>query len=61
VIQGVHFVGATAVTFNGVKASFRVLNTGNVVATVPGGATTGLVSVTNAGGTTGSTDSFVVE
>jgi uncharacterized repeat protein (TIGR03803 family) len=61
VIQGVHFVGATAVTFNGVKASFRVLNTGNVVATVPGGATTGPVSVTNAGGTTASSDSFVVE
>jgi uncharacterized repeat protein (TIGR03803 family) len=61
VIQGVHFVGANTVTFNGVKASFRALNTSDIVATVPGGATTGSISVTNAGGTTASTSSFVVE
>lgn len=60
-IQGSHFVGATAVTFNGVNASFQVLNTGNIRATVPGGATTGKIAVTNAGGTTESKTNFVVE
>jgi hypothetical protein len=60
-IQGFHFVGATAVSFNGISASFRVLNTGNILATVPEGAATGPIAVTNAGGTTDSKKNFVVE
>ena len=60
-IQGSHFVGATAVAFSGVSANFRVLNTGNILAIVPAGATTGPIAVTNAGGTRHSTKSFVVE
>jgi uncharacterized repeat protein (TIGR03803 family) len=50
-IHGTHFVGTTAVSFNGVSATFDVLNTGNILATVPQGATTGPIRVSNAGGT----------
>ncbi|MBV9295255.1 MAG: hypothetical protein JO145_06740 [Acidobacteriaceae bacterium] len=60
-IQGSHFVGATAVTFNRVSASFQALNTGNILATVPEGATTGPIAVTNAGGTTEGESKFAVE
>jgi len=60
-IHGSHFVGTKAVSFNGVCASFRVLNTGNIVATVPAGSTAGPLAVTNAGGTVKSAKSFRVE
>lgn len=60
-IHGSHFVGTTAVTFNGLSASFQVLNTGNILATVPTGATTGPVAVINAGGTAKSQKSFTVQ
>ena len=60
-IHGIHFVGATAVTFNGVTATFQVLNTGNILATVPAGATTGPIAVTNAGGTTAGKKNFTIE
>ena len=60
-IHGTHFVGATAVTFNGVSATFKVLNTGYIRATVPQGATTGPIRVTNPGGTTASKGDFTVE
>jgi uncharacterized repeat protein (TIGR03803 family) len=59
-INGNNFIGATAVSFNGVSASFQVLNTQFVSATVPAGATTGPVTVTNAGGTATSTQTFTV-
>jgi uncharacterized repeat protein (TIGR03803 family) len=49
-IHGSHFVGTTAVRFNGASATFQVLNTGNILATVPSGATTGPIAVTNPGG-----------
>jgi uncharacterized repeat protein (TIGR03803 family) len=49
-IQGTHFVGTTAVTFNGLNAAFKVLNTGNILAIVPEGASTGPIGVTNPGG-----------
>jgi uncharacterized repeat protein (TIGR03803 family) len=61
VIQGLHFAAARAVTFNGVSATFQVLNTSNILATVPSGATTGPIAVTNAGGTTASKKNFVVD
>lgn len=60
-IHGSHFVGTKAVSFNGASASFRVLNTGNIVATVPAGSTAGPLAVTNAGGTVKSAKSFTVE
>jgi uncharacterized repeat protein (TIGR03803 family) len=57
-INGNNFIGTTAVRFNGVSASFQVLNTQFVSATVPSGATTGPVTVTNAGGKATSTQTF---
>jgi hypothetical protein len=59
-IRGNHFIGTTAVTFNGVNATFKVLNTNFISATVPSGATSGPIAVTNAGGTTVSTGQFTV-
>jgi uncharacterized repeat protein (TIGR03803 family) len=59
-IRGNNFVGTTAVTFNGVSASFQVLNRQFISATVPAGAATGPIKVTNLGGTTTSTRSFTV-
>jgi uncharacterized repeat protein (TIGR03803 family) len=59
-INGHNFIGTTAVSFNGVSASFRVLNTQFVSATVPADATTGPIEVTNLGGTATSTQSFNV-
>jgi hypothetical protein len=60
-IHGIHFVGATAVTFNGVSAKFQTLNTGNILVTVPQGATTGPIAVTNPGGTTTSRKNFTIQ
>jgi hypothetical protein len=60
-IHGTHFVGTTAVKFNGVSAQFHVLNTGNIRATVPAGATTGPLSVTNRGGETTSQGTYTVQ
>ena len=59
-INGHNFVGTAAVSFNGVSSSFRVLNTQFLSATVPAGATTGPVTVTNAGGKATSAQSFTV-
>ena len=60
-IRGAHFIGSTQVSFNGVGASFHVLNTGNIVARVPTGATTGPIAVTNPGGTANSSKNFTVQ
>ncbi len=60
-IRGNNFVGTTAVTFNGVSASFQVLNVRFISATVPAGATTGPIAVTNAGGTTQTRNNFTVQ
>jgi hypothetical protein len=59
-INGNNFIGTSGVSFNGVSASFQVLNTQFVSATVPAGATTGPVTVTNAGGAATSTQTFTV-
>jgi large repetitive protein len=59
-INGDNFIGTTAVSFNGVNASFQVLNIHFISVTVPTGATTGPVTVTNAGGTATSTQMFTV-
>ena len=59
-INGHNFIGTTAVGFNGVGASFQVLNSQFVSATVPSGATTGPITITNLGGMATSTQSFNV-
>jgi Divergent InlB B-repeat domain len=59
-IGGSHLSGATAVTFNGVSASFTVTSDAAVVAVVPAGATSGPVSVTTPGGSATSANNFTV-
>ena len=59
-IRGNNFIGTTAVTFNGVSGTFRVLNVNFITATVPAAATTGPISITNLGGTTTITPGFTV-
>ena len=59
-INGTNFIGTSAVSFNGITAAFQVLNSQFISATVPVGATTGPIKVTNLGGTATSTQSFNV-
>jgi uncharacterized repeat protein (TIGR03803 family) len=60
-IRGTKFVGTTAVTFNGISAVFQVLNAQFIRATVPAGGSTGLIEVTNAGGTAATAKAFAVQ
>ncbi|HEY6968876.1 MAG TPA: hypothetical protein VJA94_06720, partial [Candidatus Angelobacter sp.] len=48
-ITGTSFTGATAVSFNGVPATFTVDPSGTITTTVPAGATTGPITVTTPG------------
>jgi hypothetical protein len=57
-ITGSGFKGTTAVAFHGKPASFRVISNTRIVATVPCGATTGRVTVSNAKGTARSARRF---
>ncbi len=59
-INGANFTGATAVAFNGVSASFTVVSSTQITTTVPTAATTGVVTVNNAGGMAISAGVFVV-
>jgi uncharacterized repeat protein (TIGR03803 family) len=59
-ISGGSFVGTTGVLFNGTSATFTVKSTNTVIATVPTGATSGPLTVSNAGGSTTSAQSFTV-
>jgi large repetitive protein len=59
-MNGANFIGTSAVSFNGITAAFQVLNSQFISATVPVGATTGPIKVTNLGGTATSTPSFQV-
>jgi hypothetical protein len=61
IITGTGFTGATAVTFNGVAALFAVNLDTQVTATVPAGASTGAIAVTNPSGTGTSGTPFVVK
>ena len=49
-IYGAGFTGAASVQFNGVNASFTVSSDTLIIATVPAGATSGLVKVTSPNG-----------
>jgi hypothetical protein len=59
-ITGCGFTRATNVTFNGVAASFTVNSNRQITATVPGGATSGAISVTTPTRTVTSTSPFMV-
>jgi uncharacterized repeat protein (TIGR03803 family) len=60
-ILGTNLAGVTAVTFNGVPASFTVHPAGGAITTkVPAGATTGTVEVTTQNGTLSSYPVFTV-
>ena len=60
-LSGDHFIGTTTVSFNGASATFKVLNTNYITATVPLGATSGPIAVTNAGGSAKSASTFRVQ
>jgi uncharacterized repeat protein (TIGR03803 family) len=59
-ILGQGFTGATAVSFNGAPATFKVASNTFLMATVPSGATTGFVTVTTPSGTLTSNSKFRV-
>jgi len=59
-ILGQGFTGATGVSFNGTAASFTVRSDTYLTATVPAGATTGSITVTEPGGTLTSNKIFRV-
>jgi cytochrome c peroxidase len=54
------FTGATAVSFNGVAATFTVDPSGTITTTVPAGATTGPITITTPGGPLVTTTRFTV-
>jgi uncharacterized repeat protein (TIGR03803 family) len=58
---GQSFTGTTAVSFNGISATFKVESDTFLTATVPNGATTGVVTVTTPGGTLTSNQQFRVD
>jgi uncharacterized repeat protein (TIGR03803 family) len=60
-LQGQHLVGTTEVSFDGVPATFQVLTVNYISVTVPAGAKTGKIAVTNAGGTSTSAKSFEIQ
>jgi hypothetical protein len=60
VITGAHFTGVTAVSFNGVAASFVVNSDLQITATVPASATTGPLGVTSPAGAGQSSANFTV-
>jgi uncharacterized repeat protein (TIGR03803 family) len=60
-LQGAHFIGTTAVAIDGHSTKFSVLTANYIRVTVPAGASTGKISVSNAGGTSTSTKPFTVQ
>jgi uncharacterized repeat protein (TIGR03803 family) len=60
IILGYGLTGTTSVTFNGVAADFTVESDTYIRATVPAGATTGMVSVDTPAGTLKSNPQFLV-
>ncbi len=57
VITGTGFTGATSVTFNGTSAAFTVNSNTQITATVPAGATGGVIAVNEGGCTAAQTSS----
>ncbi len=60
-INGTNFSTASVVKFNGTDADFTANSSTKITATVPSGATTGKITVTNAGGTATSGSTFTVK
>ena len=59
-INGSNFTGASAVRFNGQSASFSVISSSQITATVPNCSSTGAISVVTSGGTATSSGTFTV-
>jgi hypothetical protein len=59
-LTGVNFTGATSVKFNGVSATYTVVNDTTITTTLPVSATTGYITVSNALATGTSTTVFSV-
>jgi uncharacterized protein (TIGR03437 family) len=59
-ILGNNLTGTTSVTFNGVPATFKVVSSTFIKATVPSGATGGTIQVTTPNGTLNSNVAFHV-
>ena len=60
IILGNNLDGSTAVSFNGTAALFTVVSNSEITATVPTGATTGMISVTTSTGTLNSNPAFQI-
>jgi uncharacterized repeat protein (TIGR03803 family) len=60
IILGNNLTGTTSVTFNGVSASFTVVSSTEITATVPAGATTGNIKVVTPASTLDSNVAFQV-
>jgi hypothetical protein len=60
VVNGSNFAGTSSVQFNGVAAKFSVVAATQLNATVPSGATSGPLTISNAGGTTIALNPFLV-
>jgi uncharacterized repeat protein (TIGR03803 family) len=61
VIMGTNFAGVSGVSFNGTAAGFSVISNSEIRTTVPAGATTGSVQVSQASGTVSSNSAFRVK
>jgi uncharacterized repeat protein (TIGR03803 family) len=61
IILGTNLTGSTSVTFNGTAAAFTAVSSSEITATVPSGATSGVVSVTTPGGVLNSNQPFQVK
>jgi len=59
-LHGGIFSTATGVQFNGLAASYTVISASYITAIVPGGATSGSITVTTSGGTARSATNFTV-
>lgn len=59
-VNGTNFTGVSSVTFNNVVATFSITNSTKLRATVPSGATTGPIRVTNPSGSATSVTNFTV-
>ncbi len=59
-INGTNFTGVNSVKFNGTPATFTFVNSGQVMAVVPNGATTGPITLTTPAGTATSPTVFTV-
>jgi hypothetical protein len=59
-VLGSGFTSASAVAFNGTAATFTVVSDGEIITTVPNGATNGPISVTTGAGSAQSAQAFTI-